>query len=87
MEAYALAKVCSYYYVSFISFKYITDNAVVRNYYPDVTSNGNQYANSQHASANVNAQHANLKRINTNTNEILDALNLFAFSSGALIFW
>ena len=27
MEAYALAKVCSYYYVSFISFKYITDNA------------------------------------------------------------
>ena len=26
MEAYALAKVCSYYYVSFISFKYITDN-------------------------------------------------------------
>jgi adenosylhomocysteine nucleosidase len=27
MEAYALAKVCSYYYVPFISFKYITDNA------------------------------------------------------------
>ena len=27
MEAYALAKVCSYYGVSFISFKYITDNA------------------------------------------------------------
>ena len=27
MEAYALAKVCNYYYVSFISFKYITDNA------------------------------------------------------------
>ena len=27
MEAYALAKVCSYYHVPFISFKYITDNA------------------------------------------------------------
>ncbi len=27
MEAYALAKVCHYYYVPFISFKYITDNA------------------------------------------------------------
>ena len=27
MEAYALAKVCNYYYVPFISFKYITDNA------------------------------------------------------------
>ena len=27
MEAYALAKVCRYYYVPFISFKYITDNA------------------------------------------------------------
>ena len=26
MEAYALAKVCRYYYVPFISFKYITDN-------------------------------------------------------------
>ena len=26
MEAYALAKVCSYYHVPFISFKYITDN-------------------------------------------------------------
>ena len=26
MEAYALARVCSYYNVSFISFKYITDN-------------------------------------------------------------
>jgi adenosylhomocysteine nucleosidase len=27
MEAYALAKVCYYYKVPFISFKYITDNA------------------------------------------------------------
>jgi adenosylhomocysteine nucleosidase len=27
MEAYALAKVCNYYEVPFISFKYITDNA------------------------------------------------------------
>ena len=27
MESYALAKVCRYYEVSFISFKYITDNA------------------------------------------------------------
>ena len=27
MEAYALAKVCHYYHIPFISFKYITDNA------------------------------------------------------------
>ena len=27
MEAYALAKVCTYYAVPFISFKYITDGA------------------------------------------------------------
>ena len=26
MEAYALAKVCHYYHIPFISFKYITDN-------------------------------------------------------------